>query len=311
MKKYKQISFAPFLKYYNNSEEQSNTCFSDVQLYGIKLLTYNPNNSTETSIGTMHGHTVWEIHVLCSGRQIYHVENETVELCAGEAFIIFPGVHHCQLFGDEKIFKFSLVLDLSKDEIFSDLAKDKTACGYYKWKANADMVKTLEYLFETVDVSQREDLLAMRHCVELFLFRFRRDFIKHFVGEHLSSTVEKPIICNHSYADLCEQVVQYIRANLKQNLTVPQIAEHFSISSRHLCRKFRSYYYKSPGEVIRDLRCNYAKELLEYTEMSVEEISGCIGFANTSHFIRFFKLREGKTPAAYRREFNELDYRKL
>lgn len=46
-----------------------------------------------------------------------------------------------------------------------------------------------------------------------------------------------------------------------------------------------------------------SKYALVRTEQSIDSIAEALGFCNTSHFIRRFKLQEKMTPAQYRRTY--------
>lgn len=48
-------------------------------------------------------------------------------------------------------------------------------------------------------------------------------------------------------------------------------------------------------------RIAHAKELLKYSDLSVNEITFEVGMNNVTHFINLFKAREQMTPLAYRK----------
>jgi len=56
-------------------------------------------------------------------------------------------------------------------------------------------------------------------------------------------------------------------------------------------------------EYLITMRLNYAKELLKYTDESINEITFFCGMNNVSHFINLFKEREGMTPLQYRKQW--------
>lgn len=59
------------------------------------------------------------------------------------------------------------------------------------------------------------------------------------------------------------------------------------------------------NEYIITARISYAKELLKYSELSVNEITYEIGMNNVTHFINLFKARENLTPLSYRKAWRE------
>ena len=54
------------------------------------------------------------------------------------------------------------------------------------------------------------------------------------------------------------------------------------------------------SEYLWTLRLEKAKELLNNTDMSIDEISIAVGYFNTSSFRRKFKQDTGLTPSQYR-----------
>ena len=57
---------------------------------------------------------------------------------------------------------------------------------------------------------------------------------------------------------------------------------------------------------VQTIRVEEAKQLLETSEISVEEIGHAVGYEDPTSFRRLFKREVGLTPAAYRRKFTKL-----
>jgi len=57
---------------------------------------------------------------------------------------------------------------------------------------------------------------------------------------------------------------------------------------------------KSAMEWINDCVIMEAKNLLKYSEMSIQEISEYLNFSNQSFFSQYFKRISGHTPSEYR-----------
>src|SRR3546814_10435573 len=63
-------------------------------------------------------------------------------------------------------------------------------------------------------------------------------------------------------------------------------------------RLFRTQLDTTPGRFYMNLRLDRARALLQQTVMSVLEVSVACGFASSSHFIRCYRARFGRTPSA-------------
>ena len=59
----------------------------------------------------------------------------------------------------------------------------------------------------------------------------------------------------------------------------------------------------APLAYLQELRVEQAKELLESTRLSIEQIVGQVGYCDVSAFRRLFSKRAGLTPAQYRQRF--------
>lgn len=93
-----------------------------------------------------------------------------------------------------------------------------------------------------------------------------------------------------------EDVLDFIRANFKDpDLNISQIAMEFHMTPTYVSAVFKKQTGKSILDVIRQMRIEYAKELLE-SDMSVEDVAFAAGFRESSTFIRAFKNYHGITP---------------
>lgn len=95
--------------------------------------------------------------------------------------------------------------------------------------------------------------------------------------------------------------IRFIRNSTHQTLRVQDVADHAHLSVRQLDRKFVSTLGFHPGEFIMRCKLEEAKEMLAYTEKSLEEISQILCFSSQSYFNNVFKKHFCLTPGEYRR----------
>lgn len=99
------------------------------------------------------------------------------------------------------------------------------------------------------------------------------------------------------------QVVQYIRANYAERLSIPEIAERFGFSQRQLERRFAETFRTSPSHYLIRLRVLIASDRLKHTDDPIAAIAIDCGFYDHSSFIRHFKNIMGVTPLVYRKRY--------
>lgn len=78
---------------------------------------------------------------------------------------------------------------------------------------------------------------------------------------------------------------------------VDELAETVGMSRRQLLRKLRALTGETPVELIRRLRLERARQMLEQGAGSVKEVAYGVGFQSTSYFTRSFQSSYGVTPS--------------
>ena len=96
------------------------------------------------------------------------------------------------------------------------------------------------------------------------------------------------------------RVTNYIREHFKEPISNNTLAAIYGVSTRRLTDLFGSVYGMPPAAYILDYRLNIAKQLLEYSTLSVCDIAAETGFSDITYFSRAFKSKVGVTPSKYR-----------
>lgn len=109
------------------------------------------------------------------------------------------------------------------------------------------------------------------------------------------SLVEKNLVKNRSRMGF---VVDYIKRNLHQKLSIDSIAKVAYVSKSNFFKMFRDELGISPNDFILQERISKAKELLA-GQNSIKETAFQTGFSDTNYFTRVFKQLVGVTPKSY------------
>ena len=116
-------------------------------------------------------------------------------------------------------------------------------------------------------------------------------------------SVETMETSNFLIPDYLKKVINYIEKRFNEKISLDNLSMTYSISKYHLVREFKKYTGTSPNEYLINCRISYAKNLLQYSDLSVSEVSLLTGIDNVSHFINLFKVREGVTPLSFRKKW--------
>ncbi|WP_192250959.1 GlxA family transcriptional regulator [Mesorhizobium caraganae] len=94
-----------------------------------------------------------------------------------------------------------------------------------------------------------------------------------------------------------------MESSLQETITVSDIAAKLNVSRRQLERLFAIELEVSPMAAYLAVRLQYAKSLLEATDLQIGEIGFRCGFGNAGHFSRVFRQHIGVTPTDLRNQY--------
>lgn len=89
------------------------------------------------------------------------------------------------------------------------------------------------------------------------------------------------------------------------HLTLSELAKAFHRSKSSISHSFKSQNSMTLKSYCNKLKVNDAKIMLKYSDLPVTDIAYAVGFENLSYFINVFKVQEGCTPLAYRKNRRE------
>jgi transcriptional regulator GlxA family with amidase domain len=99
---------------------------------------------------------------------------------------------------------------------------------------------------------------------------------------------------------------QWLSAHRDRAVTVADIAQSAGLEPRTLLRRFVQATGMNPSEYQRRLRMTRAREMLEFSRKSVDEIALGVGYNDVGGFRRVFRKIVGLTPSDYRQRFSRL-----
>lgn len=138
-------------------------------------------------------------------------------------------------------------------------------------------------LLSEEQIEQKNGLLCS--AVLLILQELNRIYLN--AEEHLSPFMKKLLAA--------KQKKNFLRCS------AAELGMSLGYSPAHLNRLFKVHFEMTPYEYLRRQKFRYARNLLQTTDMSMEEIASEIGYSNLSHFFDSFRHYYGETPGECRR----------
>jgi len=97
-----------------------------------------------------------------------------------------------------------------------------------------------------------------------------------------------------------ESAAHYFRTNLRDSLSIAQVAAYHSLCPAHFSSLFRQHHRVSPRSFLRQARLDKTAELLGTSDLALKEIAVQCGFVDAAHLCKAFKQARGITPRQFR-----------
>ena len=126
---------------------------------------------------------------------------------------------------------------------------------------------------------------------------------KENIIESLKTWYAKAILYSEGHSDKTNDIEQkiekYIEDNHSSDISISTMAEEFGVSNQYFSKYFKSQTGGNFLDTLNKYRIKKALELLNDTNLSMNEISNLTGFNNYKSFARNFKKYTGKIPSEY------------
>ena len=109
----------------------------------------------------------------------------------------------------------------------------------------------------------------------------------------------------HCSADVL-QAIDYIKANITTNIGIEDVLSKIGRKRTSFLNQFKSETNFTLGKYIQKVKLEEAKNLLEFTNTSILNISLIFNFSSQSYFHNLFKKEYGITPLEFRKQKRQL-----
>lgn len=243
----------------------------------------------------LHSHDFYECFLIQAGKGFHAMEDSRIQLSEGALVFIRPEhVHGFQVPARRLFILTNIAMKASIVETFmgrhhavmSRQQAWQKKQEPYAVQLNPLMRRRFEQLVDNLAWGERSGLDA-----EFFLSSLFR-----LISSTVSPATESDIPVWMQNAML----LMDSPSNLQQGTS--RLVELSSRTQEHVSRCFRRHLKQSPSQWIAAKRVQYARQLLDTSELSISEIAYECGFENLSYFHRCFKSSTGMSPRAYRNQ---------
>ena len=135
--------------------------------------------------------------------------------------------------------------------------------------------------------------LSARCSKSLLLEPTRRSQSPYFIFDYQKSHGDKKIL----------EAQIHMEEKFNQTISVEALASRLGFSPRHFKRRFKTATGDPPLTYLQRIRIEAAKQKLETSKETVDEITWQVGYEDSNSFRRLFKKYTGLSPREYRDRF--------
>lgn len=118
--------------------------------------------------------------------------------------------------------------------------------------------------------------------------------------ESLQSIVKRYEL--NKYDSIINKICSIIVENISNNKILDLVSSEIGLSKDYIGKLFRSKLGMTVGEYCTKVKIQYAKKMLQDSNMKVYEISEFLGYSTVDYFSKLFKSNVGLTPMQYRKQ---------
>lgn len=246
-----------------------------------------------------HEHKFYELEVTLLGDGAQTINGTTHPMRRGEVHIIRPGdVHSFQTDGSLKTF----MVQFSSKCVAADIADiieefgraDRALITYL----SNDECDAFENICKALDVLQSRDCdiepEMSYKLINVLLMFFYSSFDKRKRTKSRTDGDSR---------DKIQQMLDWMQMNYRTRINADDIAKQFHFNTAYLRRLFKERVGVSIMQYLKELRLEYAKNLLLTTKLKISEICDRSGYGSMPTFISDFKQKYRYAPLSFREKF--------
>lgn len=171
-------------------------------------------------------------------------------------------------------------------------AKNNVESQIEGYESGADLYIPKPFSMKLLEVNLHR-LLKQRQQVEA---------IKENNEISISNESPKSILNNEELRVMTEKLKRIIDENISNpELSPEQLSSALGVSRTKLYRDLKRIDGQSLADYVRNIRLEKAAYLLVNSNLNIQEVMNEVGFINSSHFTKIFKLKYEKTPSEYKK----------
>ncbi|MBP1965541.1 helix-turn-helix domain-containing protein [Paenibacillus aceris] len=166
------------------------------------------------------------------------------------------------------------------------------------WMVNLVMELELKYIVMQHFVSNFKAELLHQTIYQIVTLDHLREWTHQFLLEKRAAL---QTLSNQSVRKEIAEAKRHILLHLGEKISMEEMAGRLNLNPSHFSRLFKKETGETFVEFVNRSKMECARDLLDKSDASIEQIAEKLGFEHTSYFIKLFRSFSSKSPAEFRR----------
>ncbi len=244
-----------------------------------------------------HQHTFFEAHFILDGSMVYDINGKKIVFESGHFIMIPSNTVHTQLSCSEDLVKLSLSFDIKQnpnDQLSQIMANDFARSSFIYEECTYEMILAIELICAQAKRKLSLAPYAIRNGIFTLISEIYYAVTQR---QRIAAAREVDGVTDTRYIT----AKKFIDDNIFTKIKTEDVAAHVHLSAKQLNRIFLKYEDTTVFDYISNKKHVAAKELLLSTDLSLQEISEKLGFADEFYFNKCFAKKAGITPMKFRK----------
>lgn len=230
----------------------------------------------------VHWHEFYEIEYVLEGGGVCYINNQPFNMQKGNLFLMTPVDFHGVKTNNATVINIMFSADMVTPNCLAPYTTQNTPKMIALTPETTLFVESLLYEI----VKEQKNIRFCSALLDTLLLK-------------LSEYIKKD--CN-SAQTLSQKMRFFVITNFREKITLKDMADAVGVTPSYASALFKAQTNMGFKQYLNALRFEYAKKLLIFSELTVQQICNDSGFDDYPNFIRRFKIRFGLSPTEYRKQ---------
>ncbi len=230
-----------------------------------------------------HWHEFYEIEYVIDGCGECFVNSQSFEMKSGMLFFMTPVDFHTIKRADATVINVMFSSEMATKDVLVPFTSSTTPKAMEILPENRSFIETI---LEEI-VKNKNKIQFCEALIDALLLKLAYNF--KLRGKDASYSPS-------------QKMTFYIINHFREKVTLNDIAAAAGLTPSYASAVFKQEMQINFKEYLDNIRFDYAKKLLIYSNRTVQQVCLDSGFEDYPNFIRRFKLRFGEAPTKYRKK---------